>query len=88
MSPRLFLLLLSSPLGLVLVFFLRFLHVSEVSSLKKTIRDRVPPCTLSVLIKRAIPAYLERVLTGFPASFQPIGNVQGLRGRFVKTRAS
>ena len=32
-----FLLLFSSPLGLVLVFFLRFLHVSEVSSLKKTV---------------------------------------------------
>ena len=43
---------------------------------------------LSVLVKKAIPAYPERVLTGFPASFQLISNVQGLRGRFVKTRAS
>ena len=40
------------------------------------------------LLKKAIPAYPERVLTGFPASFQLIGIVQGLRGRFVKTRAS
>ena len=40
-SPRLFLLPFSGPLGFVLVFFLRFLHVSEAWNEKYTILNRV-----------------------------------------------
>ena len=43
---------------------------------------------LTVLAERAIPAYPERVLTGFSAPFQLIGNAQGLRGRPVKAPTS
>ena len=61
------------------MLFLRFLHVSEVYLEKLTVSDSVPPSTLLKPYKKAIPAYPERVLTGFlPAPFQLIGNVQGL----------
>ena len=68
-GPRLFLLPFSSPLGLVSVFFLRFLHLSEVYSQKYTVSYGVSPCDLSVPAKKPIPAYPKRVLTGFPARF-------------------
>ena len=65
------------------MLFLRFLHVSEVYHEKLTVSNDVPSLTSLVPNKKAILAYPEPVLKGFPAYFQLIGNVQVQRGRFV-----
>ena len=61
------------------MLFRRFLHVSEVYHEKLTVSNGVPPLTLLVPNKKAIPAYPEPVLN----YFQLIGIVQGPRGQFV-----
>ena len=70
------------------MLFLRFPHVSEVYNEKLTVSDGVPPFSLIVPKRKTVPAYPERVLKGFPAYFQLISNVQGLRGQFVNARTS
>ena len=70
------------------MLFLRFPHVSEVHNEKLTVSNGVPPSSLLVPNKKAIPAYPERVLRGFPAYFQLIGNVEGPRGQFMNAPIS
>ena len=70
------------------MLFLRFPHVSEVYNEKLTVSNGVPPFSLTVPNRHTIPAYPGRVLKGFPACFQLVSNVQGLRGQFVNARTS